>query len=159
MAILGSNPRHWLDIVLWPILRVLWEPFSRKQSHWWHWRRVDNRVMIRAHSSIVVPRHSTSREGRSFWGNFFQRNFGWKHVAILTPSNPKYRYRIGFYRRGHFHERQLCSIILRGPCAVLIGDEDINFFAVDAYGGDQLELDLFWATCPKKRLPKNVTLI
>ena len=140
-----TNPSNWKDAVLWPILRVLFEPFSRKQSHWWHWRKIDPgawpRNSIRPILNIPPGELDlTARERTGPWSRFWQTNFGWRKVVIVRPGDWDWTtwneqkhsqpYQVGFFLPGHGHG-YICSVVIKGtPCALLLGPRPVDFFAI-----------------------------
>ncbi|PIR41126.1 MAG: hypothetical protein COV31_03225 [Candidatus Yanofskybacteria bacterium CG10_big_fil_rev_8_21_14_0_10_46_23] len=142
MKIKKTNPNHWLDWVLWPILRLLLEPFTEKQSHGWHWRDfgLEHRLPTRGAIKVLKDPKAKPRGGPWSWSNFFQTNFGWQKVVVLrrrfsaspVPFEFDSHYRMGYElaQDGRVTHRQLCSCLIptNSSVALLIGDGDVQFF-------------------------------
>ncbi len=155
---LRTHPRHWLDFTLWPLLRLFWEPFSKKRSHFWHWQPFDRSAPENFRER--VDRDGCARERAGLLANLFQTNFGWRSVAILCPAvRNGNAYQLGFIsREGNAHKRELCAIVLDGPCAALVGPHEVEFFAVAYPGGEPIPLELVRRTV-KARLPEDIPLL
>ena len=155
---LTTNPEHWLDAVLWPVLRLLWEPFFKKRSHFWHWRTYEKQYAY----WITAKGDPSAKSRQSRLGQFWQTNFGWEKVVILQPKGnyARYDYRIGFSSVESGQKvKQLCSIVLYGRCAVLVGPDNVSFFAVKEYCDDSfIPLEVI-DVAEKKKLPRGITLI
>jgi len=126
-----TNPHHLLDWLLWPILKIMWEPFSVKGSHWWHWRAYAFPADA-APLALEIKGDREAHDDAGAWQNFYQRNFGWQEVAILKAfdinGNMIKNFRIGFISN---IKCEICSVIADSNVGVLIGPKNIRFFAVD----------------------------
>jgi len=122
--ICGTKPRHVFDRILWPTLKKSWERASRKNSHWWHWRRFRGQV-----TDVLYIRGDKDATHNVFLGT----NFLWQEVVVLAPVPDQSHcdYMIGF-RDGK--NVQICSIVVHGQVAVLLGPRAVDFFAVTRYG-------------------------
>jgi len=155
--IIETRPKHILDWLLWPILRLIWEPVSRKQAHWWHWRKyyfVHIEMIEVAGDPMVKPRNN-------IWNNFWQSNFAWHEVVVFKVVNQDGSDYIGTYQIGFYSKtekrRQLCSILLTGQCACLLGHFSTNFFVI-ADQNRRASLKIIKIT-KKECLESNILLI
>ncbi|TSC55342.1 MAG: hypothetical protein G01um101418_974 [Parcubacteria group bacterium Gr01-1014_18] len=151
-----TNPVHFLDLVLWPLLQLLWEPFSRKNSHFWHWRAFRGEVS----GQVKIQGSPASRPRKSLWDYLWQTNFSWDNCIVFKPRYD-FPYRIGYRSLGE-GKTEMCSVILRGESAALIGGGDVEFFMVSLFGDNQMidmneEFTLRY--CTKKQLGKGVILV
>ena len=153
---LQTSPTSWLDWVLWPLLRAVWEPFSRKRSHWWHWLPYTGQMQ----GSLVVRGHPDTVDRSSTWQDFYQTNFGWQHVVVVKPADYQGRWHIGFSaRQENGRVTQYCSILINGQekVASLIGPTDTTLFAFTARGMP-INLQVLQETT-KDKLPTEIVLI
>lgn len=122
-SIMGVQPGHILDYLLWPLLQRTWEKWSKKRSHWWHWRSFAGEVV----APLFVRADITATKS-VFWGS----NFHWQEVVILQPlpEHAHRYYQVGFRSGG---VTQLCSLVVDGPVAMLLGPRTVEFFAVTRY--------------------------
>jgi hypothetical protein len=123
-----TSPTHWLDWTLWPLLRVVWEPFSHKRTHWWHWRTYTGQI----EDPIVVQGHPNAIDRSSWWNNFYQTNFGWKNVIVVEPEGYRGLWHLGFStRQDTGGVTQYCTVLFNGQEQVgpLVGPYDTIFFA------------------------------
>lgn len=127
---LETKPVHFLDRALWPILRFLWQPLTKKQSYFWHWMRWECPIPEKMLLPIVADWTVRGRTGR--WSNFWGPEFGWKETVTIVPRDSTSRFRIGF--RGKWIDgsevTMLCSIVCTDFVRVLIPGDDVEFFAV-----------------------------
>jgi hypothetical protein len=151
-----KSPYHWLDFTPLPILlKIFWEPFSKKKSHWWHWRKFDQ---SKVRHELNVEGYSDAQPRDTVIQNLVQTNFKWQHVLILEPDTDglnKY-YQIGFLepKSGIC---QKCSLVLKGLTAVLVGPNDVLFFAVSLKSGKCIQLKIVGITIKNKL--KGIKLI
>jgi len=120
-------------------LWVLWEPLSRKQSHGWQWLEYDRSIPENFREGVDPDRNAKPRRG--WWSNFWQTNFGWKKVAIFRPvcPVPARSYRLGLIsKEGEVRKRQICTCIVEGYCAALVGPDPVEFFAISYPGDDPI---------------------
>ncbi len=152
---LHTRPVQILDLFFWPVLRVFWEPFSRKNSHWWHW--VDYHGEIISPLIVKAPTEVAGEKSRQTrWDNFYQTNFGWQTAVVVEPVDHKGFYRLGFVSKSEGRQ-QYCAILLTGSAAALVASEEVKFFALD-YFGCQVPLKVV-RFCPKSKLDKNIVLV
>ena len=152
-----TNQKHWLDFVLWPFLRILWEPIFRKRSYFWHWLPYSGHYAY----WITAKGDPLAKPRKTLFAQFWQTSFGWKKVVILKPKGNyiQFGYRIGFAATENGKRvKQLCSIILHGPYAVLVGPDDVSFFAVRANNGIFIPIEVQEGVT-RATLPKNIPLI
>jgi hypothetical protein len=152
---LPTSPKHILDFILWPILKLLWEPFSIKQSHFWHWMNYSNAVQYKT----LIPTDPQAIPRNSLWKLFIYTNISWEKCVILKPKNfnTNTRYQVGFIN-GRENKKQLCSIILNTEVAVLCGPYPTHFFAIDYNAKQVIELEILKET-KKNILEQNIPLI
>jgi hypothetical protein len=151
-----THPKQFEDALFWPIIKTVWEPFSLKRSHWWHWINYDqipNNLLSIQPDEDAKPRHAGIRY------NLIQTNFGWKKVAVLKPKKYSGKYQCGFVsQEGSKYKTQLCTVILQGPVAVLLSPYGFNFFAKSYPENNLLDLELIQVTT-KYGLDKNIPII
>ncbi|MFA5126678.1 MAG: hypothetical protein WC465_01585 [Patescibacteria group bacterium] len=130
--IVGVNPSSIWDVILWPLLTWSWSKLTGgKVSYGWHWRpyrgQIGQVVRVAGDSSLSLHdwRHGV------FWGTCFS----WRTVALLCPTQ-RVVWHVGFRGRSGC---QICSLEINGAAALLIGPEEVDFFAVSA-DGQPLEL-------------------
>ncbi|MFA5000103.1 MAG: hypothetical protein WC545_01985 [Patescibacteria group bacterium] len=152
-----TKPFHILDVTLGLILKIIWEPFSQKKSHWWHWQRVGffGKIAITESGlTVTAEADENAKAADKGWDNFWQRNFGWKKIAIIAVFEPNNiiaeensqldlkkffeqetklakNFRIGYIDG---EKVELCSLLLDKPTGVLIGPRDCKYFALDKDG-------------------------
>lgn len=144
-SIWWTRPVHLFDFALWWIIKLLWEPFSLKRSHWWHWvTRVfpsnDNKPLAANGSGDDLERNTK-------WRKFWLTNFGWQKVVLIVPcitrDNGVMSEYAGYYQVGwnqsdnpkfKANEFEMCTIIQHGIIGLLVGPGDVNFFAHDLSG-------------------------
>lgn len=148
---LFTEPQHFLDRFLWPLLRLIWEPFSKKRSHWWHWRDSDS---IAIQTCLEFRGNSLANSRSGFWNNLWQTNFGWKSALIIKPELST-KYKIGFFNH---KGAKICSIIMDGEIALLEGPDPVNFFAFSYPENEPIGLEIVKNNVPKKDIPKNIYL-
>jgi hypothetical protein len=151
-----TSPTHWLDWTLWPLLRLVWEPFSRKRTHWWQWRTYTGQIEY----PLVVQGHPDETNRSSWWNNFYQTNFGWKYVVILRPEDYSGVWHIGFSaEQMNGRLTQYCTVLFNGQdqVAPLVGPFDTTFFAFTKEGKPIKLLKIKETT--KSALPKSISLI
>jgi hypothetical protein len=150
-----TEPKHIFDFLLWPILKLIWEPFSLKRAHWWHWLTYAKEIPDHSYT-VTVPGDKTAKRADRGWPNFYERNFGWQTTALLFVHDDKGQlaedYHLGF-RCGN--KTETCSILLSHGIAALIGPDDTIFFAVGK-DGQPLKVSLYLST--KKRNLKSGNL-
>lgn len=127
-AIVGFNSsglvNRALDRILLPVLQATWEKWSDKRSHWWHWQpfagKIVNPIWMRA-------------DQRATKNVFLGTNFFWEEAVLLEPAkDDSHRYyQIGF-RDGS--TSKLCSVVVSGRVALLLGPRPVEFFATTRYG-------------------------
>lgn len=150
-----TSPEHWLDRTLWPVLKLTWEHWGRAISHFWHWRNYQGPIEF----PLVVPGDPKAGDrSKHILADLFYSNFGWKQAFVLVPASHT-EYQIGFSaKEGKKQVRQLCSIILTGPTAVLQGAYRTDFFALAYPSGESVKLSVIWQTT-KSTLKGDIPLI
>lgn len=151
MPELKTSPVHWLDVALWPLLKILWEPLSLKRSHWWHWRSISS-SRINGYPFIKSKGGSKEKPRTGLWSNFWQTNIAWKKAIVLSPMIPG-EYQIGYTSA---KKTEICSIILDGPTALLKGSEDSKFFAISYPEGRPLHLLILTEGQDKKNITTHL---
>jgi hypothetical protein len=154
-----TKPWHPFDIILWPTLRLLLEPVSVKQSHFWHWRRYHQE--IDEGNLILVPGLANLPPASNCWQSFLATNFLWPKVAIFHlrgQFDPRSGYQIGYLDK-KTNKRELCSIVIKkSRCACLVGQHNAYFFIIDQSTGRLIqpkEIDFSY----RKSLPREIPLI
>jgi hypothetical protein len=128
--------KTFFEWFLWPFLKILWEPFSKKRSHWWHWKSVN--IEIPEGYGVFVRMNPFAKPRDTFWSNLIQTNFGWKKVVIIEPINPvphNGNYKIGFINSREFTNQKICEFLVRDgtKVALLCGPNHFEVFGVDEY--------------------------
>lgn len=157
----ASLSDYLYDRLLWPILKIFWEPFSKKRSHWWHWKVFWGGQSEEKHVT-VAGKNVKSRD--TFWSMLIQTNFVWKNVVILKPDGDKIK-NVNFYQIGYIENRaeiehiEICSILipLEQEVGLLIGPNEVTFFAINADNHQQISLKIIGETT-KSEL-ENVLLL
>lgn len=153
---LQTSPTSVYDWTLWPLLRVVWEPFSKKRSHWWHWRTYTSQI----HDPVVAKGHPKRVDRSSFWENFYQTNLGWSDAVVLRPANYNGFWHLGFSAmQNNGTVTKLCTIFFKGQkkIAALVGPYDTTFFAL-SLEGTPITLEIIQLTT-KSELPEAIPLI
>ncbi|MBL7022141.1 hypothetical protein ISR92_02400 [Patescibacteria group bacterium] len=160
--VLKTHPKHCLDYLIWPLLKLFWEPFSKKESHFWHWRKYNTPISKIRGTLIPADFNAHSRRGgilRLLW----ETNFGWQKIAILEPANYEGLYQIVYSAQEISSLNQLCiyqekcSLMLRGKVAVQIGPQDTYFYMISFPEGYLLEQKL--PVLIKKEKLRDIILI
>jgi hypothetical protein len=146
-----TKPRHIFDIIIWPIIRIFWEPFSLKRSHWWHWRKYDKEIT----DTVTVNGDQKAQPRNNHWQDLIQTNFLWKKSIVLKP-NKNTPYHLGFISK-HENKCQICSIVLQGPVGLLLSPHKVEFFAVST-GENPIHLEVI-GYMAKREASKKATLI
>ena len=146
----------WQDKILWPVIAFVWEPFSLKRVHWWHWKKYDGDLGGYIHlegDKSTNPRHT------SLFKNLLFTNFTWSRCAVLRPKNYNGLYRRGFRaQEGDELKTEICDVLFSGAHAgLVVGPADTDFFAVSYPDNAPLDLELLEVTS-KYKLPKDVPL-
>ena len=146
----------WEDKILWPIIALIWEPFSLKRVHWWHWKRYDGPLGNFIHlegDKTTSPRHT------SLFKNLLFTNFTWSQCAVLRPKNYDGLYRRGFRaQEGDILKTEICDVLLSGPHAgLIVGPADTDFFAIAYPDNTPIDLELL-EVASKYRLPRDIPL-
>lgn len=157
-----TSPHHPFDDWLWPIIKIIWEPFSLKRSHWWHWRPYQGPAQFRQR----LAGNLAAKARRGFWSTLIQTNFAWTQVAIIEPKEYTGAYQVGFcgpeisspQASERWYQGQLCAMIIEGPSALLVGSGDLYYFAKAYPNGQPIELKNL-AITTKTKLTKNVILL
>lgn len=144
------------NLVFGFFLKIFWEPFSKKRSHWWNWKTLHRDIYLPHCARMAGNRDA--KNGNSKFSNFFQTNFVWKRVVIMTPWDRRIPFKIGFISRIE-REKKICDIRNKPGqlIGVLVGPDDVEFFALDSQGG-QLELRVIEFTT-KNDLPSGTMLL
>lgn len=125
------HPEHALDRLLAPPLRVLWEPFSRKNSHFWNY--FDCEWPILEHEPLEVMPDENARERYvNRWSMFWATNFADPKVVVIEPVDHSERYQIGYFSQvGHLQKTviQRCSVILSGQFGLLLTNRTVYVWA------------------------------
>ena len=150
-----TYPVHAFDWIFWPVLARTLEKKTRKISHGWHWRPWDEPVV----GEVKVAGDPSAPPARNAWESFLMRNFRWRHVAVIEPED---MHGCSFYRAGFSSpgKAAICSILVRGPVGLLIGDGDVSFFTIglQAFADIPLRTKLLRVT-DKKSLPEEIPLL
>ena len=120
-----TYPKNWKDKWVWPLIKIVWEPFMLKHSHWWHWLPYKDSVL----QSITVQGNPKFKSRTTLWDEFFQTNIAWHKAVLLQPKDYMGLYRLGF-RSVSEQKNEICSILLKGKAAALVGSQNLEFFAI-----------------------------
>jgi hypothetical protein len=145
-----TRPVHLFDFILWWIIKLLWEPFSLKRSHGWHW--IIRPLPFPVIRPLIVNGSGDDLERDTRWRKFYLTNFGWRRVVLIVPQvikeNGVMSEYTGYYQIGwnqldnpkfKDNEFEMCTIIQHGIIGLLVGPGITNFFAHDL-SGHPLEL-------------------
>ncbi len=136
-------PGVWQDWLLGIPYAIFLEPFTKKQSHSWHWQNYPRMIG----TTVTVPGDPTAKPVTGLWSKFWNYNFGWKKVALIEPAI-KGPYRVGFRMRIYNQDtkiyeevRKICNVTIYAPvCALLVGDRAVEFFAINRISDRPVEL-------------------
>lgn len=129
---LTTSPKHCLDFVLWPVLKIVWEPFSLKHSCFWHWS--DYPLHYQLSNTVEFSGSPNAKPCKGPFSTLWQTSFGWKLTAVFEgPAGMDYHLGFETVKNGKT-VRKTCSIVLRGKCAASVGDGDVRFFMVSVDG-------------------------
>ncbi len=156
---LKSAKFSWWDWTLGPVLKLLWNPISIKQSHFWNWEVYNDWIG----QTLVVQKCDKAKNRNSFWGNLWQTNFGWKSIEFIRPVSFGFNlnadeyilsfetedYHLGFYNKDK-SQNEICWLKLNGLTAVLAGDKDTEFFALNAKTMKPMDLKSYGRTTKKE---------
>lgn len=154
MAPALSHVTGW-DVLFWPVLRLVWEPFSRKNSHFWQWEHYNPPSFVKPH--FLQP-ESGAIARTDLWSNLYQTNFIWQKVAIITPDNKETPFRVGYVNGSGQEGGRLCTIVLTQPFAILCDPQGIGVFVLDESLGRQIPLKHVLYS-EKWKLPRGMLLL
>jgi hypothetical protein len=135
------------------ILRIFWEPISKKRSHGFQWVPFDGELDL-MRGVVAVTGSLEAKDRDTFWRNFWETNFGWNEVAVIRINNTllgfdkKFKsFRVGLIAEG---KKEICEINFKPEQKVglLIGPEEVRFFAIDENGE---QLPVLWVSRKKKK--------
>ena len=150
-------PIYWL-LLLIPI-KLFWEPFSLKRSHWFTWLKRKERHGIRYKDInnnllITVSNDPSLSISRFPIENFIGLNWTWRMTTILRPVSHKEKYQIGFIRQDGIIV--FCSVVIpNGPIAVIQSPVVNKFFAFSCEKSGQrkqIELEIIKKNIDKWQL-------
>jgi len=174
-SIWRTKPIHVFNFILWWLIKLVWEPFSLKRSHWWHWQI---KPLPEGSKPIVVKGDSNEKERATKWLNFSLTNFGWQKVVLLgtykVVSSDKAvnqqgdkmcyfditckSYQIGWNQKSNSkfkaNEFEVCTIVQNGIIGLLVGPGETNFYAHDLSGAP-LDLSVYAFTTKSEAVRKG----
>jgi hypothetical protein len=156
MRKLNSVDTTWKDSLLWPVIKIIWESFSLKRVHWWHWH--EYKGDLGGFVSVEGDKSARSRH-KSFKDNLLLTNFLWTKCAVVRPKDYDGLYRRGFRAtEGGVVKTELCDVLLSGTHAgLIVGPSDTDFFAVSYPDNIPLDMELLYVTS-KYDLAKDIPL-
>jgi hypothetical protein len=146
-----THPQHCLDILLWPFLKAVWEPYFRKNAHWWHWQKCNGSPRF---PLFITP----DEKSLSSRGGFFLNDSKSQNVVVFAPVDYE-----GPYRRGYVAleneglKREICSVVLEGASAGMVGSHPMFFFALSYPDNRPIKLKLV-SLVSKDKLPGGMIL-
>ena len=122
----------WYWYPLWFLIKAVWEPFSRKRSHFFMW---DKKTLTKEHLEkcppLTILGNPLAEARGDPWSNFQLTNFGWKQTVKIRPD-PKEKaidYVVAFTRE-YDGVTMYSMLVMRGSSALLLGPEDINIYGL-----------------------------
>ncbi|MCU0680383.1 MAG: hypothetical protein MUF50_03735 [Planctomycetes bacterium] len=163
---LGVNPKHWLDIFLWPLLKIFLEPFSNRIAHSWHWTKVSQKdyesqigLSLNVNQLERVPGFKKSKPLKNYWNEVWHRNFIWQRVAILAPENGDH-YHLAYMEDKEEAKINICKLIFKERIGILLGPDDAWYFGIKPDTKEIIKLDLLEKTTKNKvKVNKSLLLI
>lgn len=151
-----TQPFHLFDVIFWWLIKLVWEPFSLKRSHWWHWQM---RILPESASPLEVTGDELDIPRNTKWRVFFLTNFGWHKVALIAPVEPRMSpYQVGWNQacnpKFKENEFEICTIALCSGICLLVGPGKTNFFGFDM-DGNPIELKVAWYTTKKEAFKRG----
>lgn len=145
-----TKPFNILNYILWPIIQLLWESFSIKHAHFWHWMKYEKQI---SKFAVINRENVNEKEIKNRWDVFFQLNLKWNSCVILKPKESIEEFRVGY---NYNNKQELSSIILRPneTFGMLIGPGESKFFALSLENDLEIELEIIGFD-NKKNLRKN----
>lgn len=116
----------------WFLLKVTWEIFSLKRSHFFTWIKDshDSQEILSSGVTNQVPPNLKARTRSSGWKNFWLTNFGWQRVAIVRPKDKGIKkYQVGIIRE-YDGKVMFCSLVVMGRCALLQAPQPVKIFGI-----------------------------
>jgi len=147
---LKTSKLHIEAILFLPLIMLLWEPFSKKRSHWWNWSKYNNEIG----KGVLVKAEKNNHPLTNVWHLIVELNFRWKKLVIFEPENYKGEYQIVYGN----NEKEICSVILKGKVACLVPSSDTVFTAMKYPNGEELQLKIIGYT-DKYNLEKDILFI
>ncbi|PKN02875.1 hypothetical protein CVU76_02515 [Candidatus Dojkabacteria bacterium HGW-Dojkabacteria-1] len=147
---LKTSKFHIEAILFLPLIMLLWEPFSKKRSHWWNWSKYTKKI----EKGVFVKAEKSNHPLTNVWHLIVQLNFKWKKLVIFEAENYQGEFQIVYGNR----EKEICSVILKGKVACLVPSSDTVFTAVKYPNGEELQLKIIGYT-DKYRLDKGILFI
>ncbi|PIZ98718.1 MAG: hypothetical protein COX77_03585 [Candidatus Komeilibacteria bacterium CG_4_10_14_0_2_um_filter_37_10] len=127
----------WSNFSLWDwtlglLMKIFWEPVSLKRSHFWHWHKQNSTFLDSDYAYISVLPDPTVKDRGNWWQNFWQTNFGWQKVVVVATVDPNDYYQVAFSTAAsNYQDVKLCSLVIRGRVALLVGPTKTRFYAID----------------------------
>ncbi len=116
------------------LLRLFWEPISKKESHWWNWIKYEGQIDPSLCLTIEGDKNSKPRV--NFITNLIRTNFTWNKTVVLeVQSDFDKKINIGLISKEE-NKIQLCNIPLdtNKQYAFLLGFYPFTYFAIDEVG-------------------------
>lgn len=80
---LKTTKFHIETIIFWPLIYLLWEPFSKKRSHWWNWSKYTKGIS----KGLLIKGRRGNKTRNNLWDKLILTNFSWRECVILRPKN------------------------------------------------------------------------
>ena len=130
----GMDPLPNVSLLLICLIKVIFEPFSLKRSHWFSWIKDElSERDIKDFPKLLVPGSSKAKPRNTELKNFLYTNFIWKEAAIVEPVDEEVtEYQVGITRE-YDKKIMYCSVVLsrdmaNGQVAVLQAADEVEFF-------------------------------
>ena len=147
---LKTSKFHIENYIFWPFIRFFWEPFSGKRSHWWNWSPINKNFNYFVSTDGDNSLHPLT----NVWHKLIQLNFNWNKLIILEPLNYKGSYQLAYKNS----KTEICSIIVKGKIACLVGDKKIKYTGFSYPSQKEIQLKIVGYT-KKSELPKDILFL
>ena len=142
---------HIEDYLFLPLIKLFWEPFSGKRSHWWNWSNTKNTFS----KSVHIEGEKSLHPLNNLWNVLVELNFRWNKLVILQPVNYRGEYQLAYSNSKY---KEICSIVLEDQVACLINHEDTKYSGFSYPKGKEIQLRIVGYTY-KKKLQKDILFL
>lgn len=154
---LRSSPVHWLDFWFWPVLRATWEPFSRKNSHFWHYYDSESQhhptPLVLEADPFALNRYSNG------FSMFWATNFGDPTIVVVEADDHDGLMQIAYKTTvGGKTISQRCAVVVEKRFALIMSCVPIMLFAYSYPDYSPVNLRLLEIK-KRKELPLEIPLL